>query len=82
MSKVFTPHALLLLPETILLYIKYHIFLNKLHWPIYAFIWYLLILGYLHDVNQIRTVLRSLFIIFNMLSLNEIYKSGNLVIFY
>jgi hypothetical protein len=36
-------------------------------------------LGYLHDANQFRTAIASIFIILNMLSLNEIYKSRNLV---
>jgi hypothetical protein len=79
MSKVFAPYALLLLLGIILLYIKYLIFLNKLHWPIYAFIWYLPTLGYLHDASQFRTAIASIFIILNMLSLNEIHKSRNLV---
>jgi len=66
-SKVFTPATALLIIGIIILCVKYLIFLEKYQQPMFAFMWYLLTFAYLHEANQIRFAMASIFIIISLL---------------
>ena len=71
MSKVFTPATTLLVLGTVLLFVKYLIFLEKLQRPMFAYVWYLITFAYLLEANQFRFAIASIFIIISLLSIKK-----------
>ena len=77
--KIFSPQETLLLIGLVSLCLKYQIFLKRLDWPIIAFGWYLVTIAYLHDANQLRLAIATIFMFAIMLSPDTKYNSRNLV---